>query len=159
MKPNAVFALCAALLLVSACDTPSPTTTTTRPAEPETFTVDVQLSPGATTKLAAIKETIIVGADYYGNPAPNAPAQPEPGIELGRQTVELHQAGRAVFALANADPAKLAMVDQRDIRILVNVYSGRRNAEDNLLDCGIFEDSARVAVRGPIPIKCTLIGE
>ena len=178
MQTKLAVALCGALLLPACAPEPQRTATTTTeaaatttaatatvaapPAAAEpTFAVDVTLSPAAATKLAAINETIVVGADYYGNRAESAPVEGEPGagVELGRQTVEMLQPGRAVFALANADPAKMHLVADRDVRILINVYSGRRNAEDNLLDCGMFEDSSRVAVRAPVRIHCTLIGE
>ena len=43
--------------------------------------------------------------------------------------------------------------------MLINVFSGRHSSPDNLLDCGLFQDKIAVAARGPIQIRCKLIGE
>ena len=99
------------------------------------FKVEVKLSPAAAAKLASIKETIIVGADFSGEPAPGAPeaAEPGAGVELGRQTVELLEAGQAVFALGSINPARLERVKDRDVRVLIDRKSTRLNSSHERL--------------------------
>ena len=73
--------------------------------------------------------------------------------------VELVGGGAAQFAPRRYDRSRLAYIEGGKLQVLINVYSGRRSSRDNLIDCGIFEDSIDVAARAPIKISCKLIGE
>lgn len=130
-------------------------------ALPPSFTVDVKLTPAAASKLTSTNETIIVAADYSGIPVGigGSPADPNGTVQLGRETVEMFGAGRAVFSTANADPTRRHLIEKGEVRLLINVYSGRRNSEDNVIDCGIFDDLLTLATQKPIEINCSLIGE
>ena len=150
------------LLLFSArCAAPDAPARPAAPATPPStaFAIDVRLSPAAAAKLAAAKETVIVSGDYFGLPAQGVPVDMTGTLPLGRQTVELFGAGLARFDAANADPSRLKQVRDGDVHVLINVFSGRRSSDDNLLDCGIFQDSTRLATRTPVRIDCKLLGE
>lgn len=176
--------LCAAisvLLVLAACNAgdvrqpapdgmPATMTTTAASAAPVTpaadavhpaFNVDVKLTPAAASKLTSTNETIIVAADYSGIPAGigGSPADPNGTVQLGRETVEMFGAGRAVFSTANADPTRRHLIEKGEVRLLINVYSGRRSSEDNVIDCGIFDDLLTLATQKTIEINCSLIGE
>ncbi len=46
------------------------------------------------------------------------------------------------------------------VGVLINVYTARKTTQDNLIDCGIFEDTlAKAQASQPIPIACKMIGE
>jgi len=164
MNPARVILL--ASLVVIACGGREPaatatTATATPPLSASSFSVDVTLSPAATKRLASLSETIIVAGGYYTAPPvrEGSPENPSGAVDLGRETVELLKPGRATFSVANADPNDPALADKGNVSVLINVFSGRRTSEDNLLDCGIFEDGVAAAVRQPVRIHCTLIGE
>ena len=128
---------------------------------PFAFTVQIILSPAAAQRLATAKETIMVSAFYYGVPRLSAPAgaADEMGqVHLGNQDIELHGAGNAVFDGHVVDQKRLAFVDG-DPQVNVNVYSGRRSSERNVLNCDFFEDAIQLAQAKPIAIHCGLLGE
>ena len=132
--------------------------------------MDITLSPLARERLASRHESIIVRAEYFGDPSAKALQQRVPGS--GNPWFTLHQAqvelegtqlegtltGR--FPAVVFDPEKLAWTDAPDApQVNVNVYSGRRTSPDNLLDCGMFQDALVIAASAPIKISCGLIGE
>jgi hypothetical protein len=134
------------------------------------FTVDITLSPLARERLASRHESIIVRAEYFGDPSAKALQQRVPGS--GNPWFTLHQAQvelegtqlegtpTARFPAVVLDPEKLAWTDAPDApQVNVNVYSGRRTSPDNLLDCGMFQDALEVASRTPVRLSCALIGE
>ena len=64
------------------------------------------------------------------------------------------------FPAVVLDPKELALTQAPDApRLNLNVWSGRRSSQDNLLDCGTFEDTLAVASRAPVRLSCRLIGE
>ncbi|CCH02305.1 hypothetical protein FAES_4306 [Fibrella aestuarina BUZ 2] len=104
-------------------------------------TIALQLSPKAEAKLKADKETVIVAAFFSGTPKDTTSQEFLESGEVGvkDQKIELTTARVATFEnlkFARKDYDALA---DKDIRLLVNVYSGRRSSPDNLLDCGIVE--------------------
>ena len=125
------------------------------------FNVRVALSSAAQARLTALHETIVVAAYFYGIATPaGKPCADDLGeIQLGSARRELPEAGTAVISDARYDSSKLRLLAGREVRILVNVFSGRRSAPENLLDCDIFEDSVARAVNDGIQIGCKLLEE
>ncbi|NZA27332.1 hypothetical protein H0E84_13150 [Luteimonas sp. SJ-92] len=128
------------------------------------FEVQVELSDTARRALAAAGESVVVSADYFGYPTVAAQQRELPGtgegwLTLHEQKIELEGAGTATFAPVALDPGQLQLVERGRAQLLINVYSGRRSSEDNLLDCGTFQDALAVAVRGGVHIECKLIAE
>jgi hypothetical protein len=161
IRPEPLLAGLAAILL-----TGSPVWAATAPAWAMTpaFKVAVTLSPRAAARLAHPHDTILVSAEFYGEATPQGVrrhmADEMNWIQFPPETkVELPAAGVAVIPPRRYDRSKLAYVQGGKLQVLINVYSGRRSGPDNLIDCGIFEDSIDVAARAPIPIACKLIGE
>jgi len=156
-------------LLVAAALAATAVSAPTRSATPDwatspAFQVAVSLSPKAAARLAHPRETVIVSAYVYGEATPRGVrlhlADEMDQIDFGKeQTVELPGAGVARLAGVRYDRNKLVYLIDRKLLVLVNVYSGRRSSPDNLLDCGIFQDSVDLAAQAPIPIRCKLIGE
>jgi hypothetical protein len=125
------------------------------------FTVAVSLSPKAAATLKARGEGIVVAAMYSGEPIPaKASKADEMGmIDLGEEDVTIPGAnGRAVITGAKVIGAHVGWVKAPGV--LINVYSARKTSQDNLLDCGIFEDTvAKAQATQPIAITCKMIGE
>lgn len=134
------------------------------------FTVEIALSPAARERLVSKQESLIATAEYFGYPSERAVSERVPGSEnpwltLHRAQVELEVAqlddtATARFPAVALDPGQLAWTVAPDApQVNINVYSGRRSAPDNLLDCGMFQDALAVALRAPVRISCGLISE
>lgn len=129
--------------------------------DPFAFTVEVTLSDEAAALLAASGETVVVGATFFGDPAEDAGdalINDVGQIDLGRREVEISGAGTAAFGGTDLRLDRLDAV-AGEPQVNVNVYSGRRSAEDNLLDCGFFQDAVEVAARAPVVLACRLLSE
>ena len=183
MKRHARVVLVAAVLLAStACgrdsaneakplaDPPAADAQRVAGTSSNAFNVQIHLSPAARERMASQHESLIVSADYFGEPSADAIAQHVPGSEnpwltLHRAQVEMDGArldGDVVarFPAVALDPKQLAWTDASDApQVNINVYSGRRSSPDNLLDCGMFQDALVIAASAPIKISCGLIGE
>lgn len=131
-------------------------------ASPYAFSVDITLSPPAAQQLSRHRETIKLAAFYYGVPKPGLPEGIDNGmgqVFLGETELEIPGAdGRADFDGKSVQTSRLRYIEGEP-QINLNVYSGRRSSEDNLLDCDFFEDAVRVAQAAPLKIHCKLIGE
>jgi len=183
---NHTIPLVAVLLTLTACQreaaTDSSSTATSTPvattaAAPQTaetvsnaFNVEIKLSPAARERLTSQRESLIATAEYFGYPTAQAQAQHVPGSEnpwltLHRAQVELEDTQldgtpTARFPAVTLDPKQLASTEAPGTpQVNINVYSGRRSSSDNLLDCGMFQDTLEIAVRTPIEVSCKLISE
>lgn len=129
------------------------------PPPPNSFTVDVQLSPAARARLDRLGEKVEIKAMYYGLPnAAGKPKADEDGqIDLGSRTMDIDPGQRDMMIRGDAlASGRLNLVDGEP-KVLINVYTARKVAQDNLLDCGIFEDTIAKAQEKPIAIACKLI--
>ncbi len=129
------------------------------PVEPYGFDIALSLSPAAKAKLERIHEKIEAGAYYYGMPNAEGKkhADEEGQIDLGSDKPQADPDATTIHVSgASFDTAKLSELDG-DPLVLVNVYTARKAAKDNLLDCGIFEDTVRKAKVAPVNIACKLI--
>jgi hypothetical protein len=131
-------------------------------AVPVDFDVDVTLSKLAADKLAAAKEKIIVAAYWGGEPTEKASkhAEGDGQISLGAERVTISGAGgRAHIKGSTFERAHIGWVKDGALEVLVNVYSARLSSGNNLLDCGLFQDSPAKSREKPVNISCKLIGE
>ncbi len=106
------------------------------------FEITVQLSETADKKLRTAKETIIVSAMFSGVPKDTTMKDyVEYGeFSLGGTTLEMPAPGTARFDNAKIAKKDFEKLDSKDIQILINVYSGRKSTDDNLLDCEILQE-------------------
>lgn len=129
---------------------------------PYAFSVDITLSPPAAQQLSRHRETIKLTAFYYGLPKPGLPEGIDNGmgqVYLGEGEIEIPGAdGRAHFDGKGVQASRLRYIEGEP-QVNLNVYSGRRSSEDNLLNCDFFEDAVRVAHAAPLKIHCKLIRE
>jgi hypothetical protein len=126
------------------------------------FALDVTLSPQAEAQLASLQEKITVWALWSGQPTKAAKKQvdEEGKIDLGTEEVTLPASGgHAEFTGRSVKPGRIGWVKDRDVQILVNVYSARLSGPNNILNCDIFDGSVTAARATPPQIVCKLIEE
>jgi hypothetical protein len=137
-------------------------TTVAVPAEWPGFVVDVTLSDKAKAKLVSSKEALRVFGYYFGTPNPGALKKHvyhEGEVGLGDFDVEFPIGSSARIYKVKVKRDAFGQTDGRAPMVLINVVSARKSSKNNLLECGIFEDSLDKIRDGHIPITCKLIGE
>lgn len=113
------------------------------------FTIEVNLSALANAKLASDKETMIVAAWFSGQPKDSTSKEyVETGAMFVKSSeIELSNSRIANFEGIKFSKAKYDSLANKDIRVLINIFSGRKSSPDNLLDCEILTDKMS-AVKG-----------
>jgi hypothetical protein len=124
-----------------------------------TYEVVVSLSEKAKSKLVTSKEMVHVSAMYYGEAEEGFTGDEMGEIQLGVEGVDTPGEGSVKLGRLKMSKDDLAQVVGHKPSVLINVYSSRKVFEDNLLDCGIFQDFVEAAAQKPIAIACKLIGE
>lgn len=122
-------------------------------------TIALQLSPKAEAKLKATNETVIVAAFFSGTPKDTSSQEfLESGeIMVKDQKIELTTSRLATFENLKFAKSTYNALADKDIRLLVNIYSGRRSSPDNLLNCSIVEGKMSDLRGKRLPISGKLI--
>ena len=131
------------------------------------FEIEIELSEAAEKKLQDDNESIIVAAYFTGYPSDVEKVPKEyrellgwdDSISLVTQTIELTDTPLARFENLAYPKALYDLLDDKDIQLLINVFSGRRSTNRNLLDCGILEGSMSKIEGKRFTISGKLIGE
>lgn len=123
------------------------------------YEVQVYMSAKAQSRLNKIGEKVKVAAYYSGEPVPaKQKAANEVGeISLGDEEIVLPAEGGNARLKGELQPKKLGWV--KEPQVLINIYSARLAHQDNLLNCGLFQDTLKLARKQPIVITCKLIDE
>ena len=130
------------------------------------FTVEVSLSEKAIQKLLEAKETIVAVSYFTASPRKGISpksykkllSRPGP-LGLGTVEVEAKPGESLKFGAIKLDQSAIGVIDEQGPQLLLNVVSGRRSSENNLLLCDIFEGSLKSVQRTVISITCKLIDE
>jgi len=125
------------------------------------FTIELSLSQKANEKLNRSKETIIVAAWFSGVPKDTTSKEYAESGEMFLASVrkELSNSRSASFEGVKFSKAAYDSLSDKNISVLINVFSGRRTTQDNLLDCNILSEKMS-AVRGrKFVLTGKLIGE
>lgn len=135
------------------------------PASAPGFDVAVTLSPLAQQTLGHAHETLCISAEFYGEVTKEG-RKHHLGDEMdqvyfggGEFRDEIAGAGTARFAVPPADPAVLQYVRDGKEQVLINVFTGRRSSQDNLITCDIFQDDVKLAQANGVKIACKMISE
>jgi hypothetical protein len=123
------------------------------------FEIEVELSVRANTKMMVDKETIIVSATFMGipNDTSSEAYRQEGKVTLREHAVELTTSRVARFEDLKLSKEAYNSLANKDIHLLVNVFSGRKKNSDNLLDCGIIEQKMSKIINKRSTIQCSLI--
>ena len=125
-------------------------------------TVQVSLSRLAAARMASLHEGVTVSATFSGDPLSAARRQTDERGQIGLATEEvtIHSPpGVALITGAGVTAGKLRLLRNQTVHLLINVFSARRALPDNILACGLFDDTAALAARNPVRINCKLISE
>ncbi|NLH83080.1 MAG: hypothetical protein GX458_19890 [Phyllobacteriaceae bacterium] len=135
-------------------------------AETPKFDLVLSLSPAALAELTKIHEQVTIAAMYAGEPTKDAQKKKiddEIGeVNLGHEEITRPMTASTTtvsFVGKGFDAKRLKWVKPGTAKVLINVYSARKVNDDNLLDCGLFEDTYAAAAAKPIEISCKLIAE
>jgi len=122
--------------------------------------VVITLSPAAEADLRQRSETILVEATYAGDPTPESAGQTDEFglVQLGSQVEELQGAGRVSFGEELINKSRLDLISGQP-QLLINVRSGRKSVQNNLLACPLFWNSVEAASQKPVEIACVLRSE
>ena len=106
------------------------------------FEIEVSLSEKANAKLKADKETIIVSAIFSGIPKDTTSEDYRKTGEfgLGFHNIELVESRIAKFEGIKFSKSLYDSLADKDIQLLINIFSGRKSTRDNLLNCDILQD-------------------
>jgi hypothetical protein len=128
------------------------------PVKTPPFDVTVTLSDAAARKLQNSGETISISLLFYG--------EPRPGVETEDGNVTIADR-KGTFTDAGFFRQGSITLKARDIKKItgspklnINVFTSRKTFENNLLNCGIFDDViSKIPANRPIVLPCKLIGE
>lgn len=110
------------------------------------FEISVELSDKAEQRIAATNETIIVAAYFNGRPTDKIPEKlkeyiaPVEGVRLSSCYVELTEPGIAKFNKVRFHRKLYDLLADKDIELLINIYSGRKAGPNNILSGDILQD-------------------
>ena len=109
--------------------------------EVPSFEIEVKLTKRAEKKLREDHETIIVQAYFLGIPTDTTRReyQEEGTIPVGSPKVELTREGVARFEGLKMSKVDFESLADKDFEVLINVYSGRRASQLNLLKCDVLQ--------------------
>jgi hypothetical protein len=148
-------------LLAAACGD-SPAADSGEGAKAHRYKVELTFTPRTITELRAMSEKVTIANWYYGlakEGTPESAREENDQIALGENLMEVDPANQIVSVSVSPFKAdKLKHVDGEPM-LLINVYTARKAHPDNLINCGIFDDTLAKAEPTTIEISCDLIKE
>lgn len=113
------------------------------------FSIKVLLADSAKRYLSERSESLVVDVTFADEIGPT-------GNYLGSTQDEAP--GETTFAVRGLkfNPNKVRKLRTSDYEVLVNVYSGRRSIDMNVLDCGLVQDSISQLQRRTHEVHCKL---
>jgi len=110
------------------------------------FDIELKLSDSAEKKLKLEQESVIVQAYFSGVPKDKTMKEYiEWGeISIGSFRVELFEERIAIFENVKISKKDYDLLSDKNFQVLINVFTGRRKSEDNLLSTGIIQDGIDV---------------
>ncbi|MBP9196753.1 MAG: hypothetical protein KBF35_03720 [Saprospiraceae bacterium] len=124
------------------------------------FEIEVSLSPKAEKKLKEDNETVIVSAMFSGTPKDTLSNEYQfMGLSVKNYNIELTTQRIARFDKVRFHSSILNKLSDADIFLLINVFSGRRSSENNILDVEILDNKMSVVKGKKYILKGKLIGE
>ncbi|MBK8043389.1 MAG: hypothetical protein IPK21_12485 [Haliscomenobacter sp.] len=125
-----------------------------------TFEIEVSNSVKTNQMLTKQKETVLVLAYFFGEPKDEKDMDEVGQLQIINKEVELTGDARiARFSGIKFSKQVYEKLADKDLRVLINVVSGRRSSDDNLLDCGLMDLKASQFMDKRFLIGCKLIEE
>ena len=126
--------------------------------------MSLSLSEKAEEQLNRDHESIIVMAFFTGRPVEKIPSKFSSnldfdGLSLRSYPIELTDKRVALFKGVKFHKELYGLLADKDIDILINVYSGRRSGPNNILHCDFLQDKLSNIAAKTINLKGKLIEE
>ena len=123
------------------------------------FTINVALSTKAVAKITTAKETIIVSAIFSGTPKDSSSADiAEDGVfDVAFAEKEIHYGEPAVFNKIKMSKKLFNQLADKDIELVINVYTGRKSTKDNLITCDLLAERISKVANKAFTLKGKLI--
>lgn len=122
------------------------------------FEIEVGHSPKAKKVLGDRKETTLVIAYFSGLPTNEEDSNETGMMHILEKEIELTGNDNiARFAGLKFSKKMYGKLADKDIEVLINVVSGRKSSEDNLLDCGLVEKKVSELSGKRFKLECRLI--
>ena len=124
------------------------------------FEIEVAHSAASIEKLNDQGESVIVSANFSGEPSNPKDGDEIGELQLAKKDIELAPSERiARFSGLSFPKAYYDKLADKDFMLLINVVSGRKSSEDNLLNCGIVQLNVSKIGGQRFKVDCALIEE
>lgn len=106
------------------------------------FEIEIKLNESAEKKIVDEKESIIVQAYFLGIPKDTTLKEyiDEGKIGIGSRRVELFESRVAKFENLKISKKDYEGLKDRNFEVLINVFTGRRSSQFNLINCDLLQD-------------------
>ena len=125
------------------------------------FTIELQLSEEVLAKTYENGETIIVLADFLGDPIDTTiddyDYQSMGKLPIGSEKIELSNGTSAAFHQVKFAQSTLDQLKSQDIEVSINIYTGRKTVKTNLISCGYIQKKISELNKEKQVISCELI--
>ncbi len=125
------------------------------------FSVTVKLSDTAQKKLQVMHESVLVIADFDGDPLPGKGKDNSPmrDVVLGSYERLVDSDNVATFADTKISQSNWNDLADKDYYVTLTVVSARKSSKDNLLDCDTPIDRISAFAGKSTQVFCKLISE
>ena len=123
------------------------------------FEIEIELTDKAKERITNSGETIIISIFYYGYPRDERKANSEKDgtLYLTGDKKEIHYGQIARFENVKISKKDYEQLIDKDFELNLNVYSGRKSSQDNLLHCEPLFDKVSNVVNKKHLLKGKLI--
>ena len=124
------------------------------------FEIEVRLSKKAESKILKDKETLIVRAKFVGIPKDTTLTEylKFGCVQVTDKNIELVKKRKAIFQGIKFSKLAYESLSEKDIVLIINVYTGRKSSRYNLINCDLLEDNLSKIKNKRFIINGTLIG-
>lgn len=128
------------------------------------FHILLDLSDKAENTLSGSEETIVVYALFTGQPIEKIPEKYKDkidvdGLFIRSYSIELKKSRKASFNGIRFHKDIYNVLADKNIKVLINVFSGRKSSPDNILSCDILQEKVSDVVGKSFTLKGKLIKE
>lgn len=128
------------------------------------FEIKLNLTEKAEKKLKDENESVIIDVEFIGEPnkrivqTKKYEIYDENGdLTIGSKRVELERERRFKFENCKVSKNLLQLLKNKTYEVRINVFSGRKSSEDNLLDCDFLQENIELIKNKEITLNGKLI--
>ena len=129
-----------------------------------TFEIQLNLTQKAEKKLKDQNETVIIDVEFIGEPnkriteTKKFEIYDENGdLTIGSKRVELEKERTIKFENCKVSKSLLELLKNKTYEVRINVFSGRKSSEDNLIDCDFLQENIELIKNKRIILNGKLI--